>query len=248
MPQQCPVCLQEDFPSNQQWCTLSCDCKCVDNEVTRIGRDICKACVGLLLTMCDGLKQLKCPVCRTTVESYTTKQITSITEQLKKNDRKRKRNDENGDDDIQEISQVIGIEALSRDEVYYLVMWKKTDGTGILNTVWQDQSFVQGVKVDEFHKRFCIPPVTSLMFKFPTYLEHPPIKTIRRGRGPIVYKCSKCDYQSSRCNNVVTHMGVNHSNGNAKELYIKCVTCEKQFNTPGNLVQHVTKCWNLKDF
>lgn len=244
---ECPVCFVE-ADTTQPWCTLPCACRRKEGEAVICGRDICKPCVRFLLQI---NLELKCPICRSVVKEVTSKQTTSVVQHLQNLTRKRKRNNSNEqgseDEDECEISHIIGIEALSPNEISYLVMWKKTDGPGAFETVWQDQSFVQGVKVDEFHKRFSIPPVTSAMFKFPTYFEHQNIKSARQGRrGPIFYKCSCCDYQSSRCNNVITHMGVNHFQGNAKELYLKCVTCEKQCSTPGNLLQHVKKCFNFE--
>lgn len=245
MTQECPVCLQE-IQSSQVVCTLLCLCKTVNEGVTVCGRDVCKPCLVGMLEMTGNIR-LKCPICRVIVDTYTSKQSLSVADRLK-NNRKRKRSSEGEEDDGEyEISQIIGIDAQNPNVISYLVMWKRTEGTGVMETVWQDQSFVQGVKVDEFHKRFMIPPVTSMMFKFPTYVEHSPIKVCRPAgaRGPTTYKCSLCDYQSPRCGNVVTHSGVNHVKGNGQELYLKCCTCEKSFTTPGNLVQHVKRCWRL---
>ena len=243
MPQECPICLQE-IQTSQVVFTLECLCKIVNEGGTVCGRDVCKSCVMTMLEV-SGNVQLKCPICRTVVDKYTSKQGVSVADLLKKNRKRKRSSEDEKDDDVQDISHIIGIEALSPDEIYYLVMWKRNEGTGVMETVWQDQSFVQGVKVDEFHKRFMIPPVASMMFKFPTYFEHSPIKVCRRGRGPTKYKCSCCDYESARCSNVVTHTGVNHVKGDGKEQYLKCCTCEKSFTTPGNLVQHVKRCWNI---
>jgi hypothetical protein len=210
----------------------------VEDGVAVLGRDICKGCVQNWLEISA---ELKCPICRTVVTSYTIKQVIVVADQLKKN-RKRKRGvDEDEDGDVQEISQIIGIEALSPEEISYLVMFKQNEGSGVLPTNWHDHSTVRGVKVDEFHKRFGIPPVSSMMFKFPTYFEHAPIKVCRRGPGEPSYKCSSCDYHSQRCSNVVTHAGINHSKGDVKELYLKCATCQKCFTTPGNLLQHTKR-------
>ena len=215
----CYSCMRDNLPSLAK---LSCECPQLENGV----------CMDCVRTMIRLTGQLKCPTCRTVVESWEEKHTVA---NLKR------KHPHVPAPDTWPIAYIAGIRWVGQEVEYKVVFASPEFRAGPADYEWMSAGQMDGSdNIVDFHHRYNIPPPGSLIgLQFGVAWEFELPAAAKVG-GRVTYKCPHrgCRYSHEKRSNVDVHIVGVHQ----RCPFLACPHCAAVQLSKSNLMRHFKRC------